>query len=226
MATMLLIEKADQPLSLVEDVMRLRLGEKRNPGSRQVRYDNLSAETKRDVQRSLLSEQRGLCAYCMGRITLKSMHIEHYHAQHAGTDSDDELSVRYDNMLAVCDGGRGLPYEQQTCDTHRRNDELSVNPWNDGDIRSIRYGSNGEMRSERAAVDFDIQWTLNLNEKRLVRNRRAALCALQQEMAVQIKKGRNLKVICRRYRRLYEVQNPRREYAGILLDYLSRKINK
>ena len=31
-------------------------------------YDNYAAEAKEDLRRVLVSEQRGLCCYCMGRI--------------------------------------------------------------------------------------------------------------------------------------------------------------
>lgn len=220
---MLLIEKRQPPKSLVEDVMRLRAGEAQNPGSHQVRYGNLDPKTKDDVEESLLEEQGWLCAYCMRRIDVKSMHIEHYHAQHAGTDEDDELSVRYDNMLAVCDGGRGMPRALQTCDTHRRNANLTVNPWDAGHIRSITYGSDGTIGSRDPDIDGDLRETLNLNVTMLRRNRATALDALKRHLIAKARGGKSFDTLCRRYLAMYRNQDKRTEYAGILLDYLQRK---
>lgn len=64
---MLYIEKKQEPEELIQ--------EKRKGLNC---YSDLSGKPKEAVQISLLEEQGCLCAYCMRRITLKDMQIEHY----------------------------------------------------------------------------------------------------------------------------------------------------
>lgn len=68
-------------------------------------YSNLSGKPKEAVQVSLLEEQGCLCAYCMRRISLENVQIEHYLPQHPQSENyDPALTIDYRNMLAVCSG--------------------------------------------------------------------------------------------------------------------------
>ena len=64
-------------------------------------YDNYAA--KDDLRNALVSEQRGLCCYCMGRIHNEptTMKIEHWwcRAHHSGEQ------LNYRNLLGACRGG-------------------------------------------------------------------------------------------------------------------------
>ena len=64
---MLYIEKGPAPEALTQ--------EKRNGVKR---YDELQTSTKDAIKMCLLTEQYHLCAYCMQRISLQDMSIEHY----------------------------------------------------------------------------------------------------------------------------------------------------
>lgn len=59
---------------------------------------------KEEIRQSLLEEQHYLCAYCMKRIKNDGLHttIEHWEPLSVNKDK----ALEYDNMLAVCDGGR------------------------------------------------------------------------------------------------------------------------
>lgn len=221
---MLLINKHSAPNSLISNVKRLRAGERTNSGSHQVQYRNLDSDVKHDIDAALLIEQGWLCAYCMSRITSATMHIEHYHAQHAGADDDDELSVRYDNMLAVCGGGEGNPRPQQTCDKHRGNEPLTVDPRREDHIRSITYKSDGTISSLNSDINKDLNVTLNLNMRQLKNDRAVALDTLKKQLLSHGSK--KFIDMCRYYAQQYESQQKKTEYAGILLDYLHRKLQR
>lgn len=129
---------------------------------------------KDDLRRALVTEQRGLCCYCMGRIRAKrtAMKIEHWQCQ--AHHSDRQLDYR--NLLASCNGGEGQPFHLQHCDTRKGDTDLEFNPA-DPDHRietRIRYELNGTVRSER---DFDDQLNevLNLNLPFLKNNRKGVL---------------------------------------------------
>ena len=69
------------------------------------RYEDLSGEPKKAVQQALLREQGAVCAYCMKRVSIGNLQIEHYIAQNPeDSDYDAALTIDYNNMLGVCTG--------------------------------------------------------------------------------------------------------------------------
>ena len=110
---MLYIEKSQEPAELTQA--------KRDGWSR---YEDLSGEPKKAVQQALLREQGEVCAYCMKRVSMGNLQIEHYIAQNPeDSDYDAALTIDYNNMLGVCTGnkfGTGAR-ERLTCDQHRGN---------------------------------------------------------------------------------------------------------
>lgn len=124
-------------------------------------YDNYGA--KDDLRNALVTEQRGLCCYCMGRIRSEpaSIKIEHWRCQ---KDHKDE-QLRYRNLLGACGGGHGQPPSLQHCDTKKGDKELKWNPANPmHHIESrIRYEPDGSIRSDEADLDCQLEHVLNLN---------------------------------------------------------------
>ena len=67
------------------------------------------------MYKALLKEQGYLCAYCMKKITEKTIHIEHWipqrHPQEGyleySQEDCDRFAIDYQNMLGVCPGGKG-----------------------------------------------------------------------------------------------------------------------
>ena len=136
---------------------------------------------KRKIQEVLCSEQFGLCAYCMCRISLETMRIEHFIPQ----SHNPQMGLDYKNMLAVCDGGEkynkdnGLKDKSNlSCDVYKGAALLSLNPSVKADYEQmkIRYSSDGKIHSDSFNNNFkkEIEEVLNLNVPRLKNMRKAA----------------------------------------------------
>ena len=146
---MILIKKKRIPSSLVEYKRTINAS-----------FDNLPREVKDRLRTSLLKEQGYICAYCMKKLEDDSskVKIEHYVAR------NEENELEYKNLLAVCKGNEGESFEKQTCDTRKGNKEIKINPQVNSDILTIRYTSNGEIKSNNSDYQRDFDETLNLND--------------------------------------------------------------
>lgn len=182
-------------------------------------FDNLPREIKDKLRTSLLKEQGYLCAYCMKKLEDDSskVKIEHYIAR------NEENELDYKNLLAVCKGNEGEPFERQTCDTRKGNKEIKINPQEKSDILTITYTSNGEIKSSNLDYQNDFDDILNLNDIfGLVKTRKEALDSLKRNLA---RKNTHLteEAIRRIYTRYLEAEI-KESYVGILLWYLQKKI--
>ena len=182
-------------------------------------FDNLPREIKDKLRTSLLKEQGYLCAYCMKKLEDDSskVKIEHYIAR------NEENELDYKNLLAVCKGNEGEPFERQTCDTRKGNKEIKINPQEKSDILTITYTSNGEIKSSNLDYQNDFDDTLNLNDIfGLVKTRKEALDSLKRNLA---RKNTHLtgETIKRIYTRYLEAE-VKESYVGILLWYLQRRM--
>lgn len=149
---MILIIKGSEPTSLTQYKKQAYAS-----------YDGLTQEVKDDIRDALLRDQKYICAYCMRRITnnRNTTKIEHWVAQSEIETEQGKLD--YKIMLAVCDGCRGSRDEYTTCDEHRHNKELYVNPLDEKMIATIYYDRNGFIHSKDSQIDKDLNETLNLN---------------------------------------------------------------
>ena len=182
-------------------------------------FDNLPREIKDKLRTSLLKEQGYLCAYCMKKLEDDSskVKIEHYIAR------NEENELDYKNLLAVCKGNEGEPFERQTCDTRKGNKEIKINPQEKSDILTITYTSNGEIKSSNLDYQNDFDDILNLNDIfGLVKTRKEALDSLKRNLA---RKNTHLteEAIRRIYTRYLEAEI-KESYVGILLWYLQRRM--
>ena len=178
-------------------------------------FDNQPSKVKEDLRKSLLEEQGYICAYCMKRIEESAdIKIEHYEAR----NSTNELS--YKNLLAVCKGNKGSSKERQTCDTKKGNRVLHIDPQKIGDISTIFFTRNGEVKSTNLLFQKDLDEVLNLNDKfgNLISARKSALKALQKKITPM-----NKNQIEKLYNKLKSAER-KIEYVGILLWYLKKKI--
>lgn len=150
-------------------------------------YENLP---KDDIRNSLLAEQGHICCYCMKRIPqygkTPGSKIEHFLCQE--DYSQEELS--YGNMLLACLGNEGSPKRLQTCDTKKRNLNLTHSPCNQ--VRNIedliRYKPNGEIYSTDQTFNTELEEVLNLNVKNLVDNRRVFYEEVQNRIRIEGKR--------------------------------------
>ena len=139
-------------------------------------YDNYSA--KDDLRRALVTEQKGLCCYCMGRIYAEGslMKIEHWKCQahHSGEQ------LNYQNLLGACLGGQGPREHQHHCDTRKGKRDLK---WNPADRMHhietrIRYELDGSIHADDADFNGQLTDVLNLNLPKLKNNRKGVLRAV------------------------------------------------
>lgn len=139
-------------------------------------FDNY--RDKNTLRQALVSEQRGLCCYCMGRIHPKSnsMKIEHWRsrAQFPGEQ------LKYQNLLGSCPGGQGQPASKQHCDTKKGDRNLKWNPSNRAhNVEAlVRYETDGSIRANDVDFDHQIDRVLNLNLAALKNNRKNVLNAI------------------------------------------------
>ena len=139
-------------------------------------YNNYQA--KDELRQSLVSEQRGLCCYCMARIhgEPSKMKIEHWRCQRCYR----EKQLDYRNLLAACMGGEGQPRHRQHCDTSKGDRDLEWNPADPAHHieTRIRYGLDGTVHGDEARLDEHLNDVLNLNLPMLRNNRKRLLDAV------------------------------------------------
>lgn len=130
---------------------------------------------KDGLRESLVTEQRGLCCYCMFRIDADphAMKIEHWQSQTRFANHQ----LDYSNLLGACLGGKGKPSKLQHCDTRKGKVSLSKNPASAAhDVeRIIKYDSDGTIRSTDPVFDVEINEVLNLNDAPWLKANRAAV---------------------------------------------------
>ena len=182
---------------------------------------------KADIRESLLREQGFLCAYCMRRIDQEHTRIEHWKPE---AELSELEKLDYSNMLAVCyENSEGLPEKDQTCDTRKGQQEITVDPRRETHIATIGYQKGtGFIFSENEVIDADLNERLNLNctKQSLPENRRAVLRRVIQEMSERQKTGNWKTADIARMIRIYSEADEtgrKKEYAGIVLWYLKRK---
>lgn len=137
-------------------------------------YDNYA--DKQSLRESLVAEQRGICCYCMSRITADpgKMKVEHWQSQANFPDQQ----LEYANLLGACSGGEGKPPKRQHCDTRKGLQPLSLNPAAPAhDVeRILHYDADGAIRSSDSQFDKELNEILNLNDAPWLKaNRKAAL---------------------------------------------------
>lgn len=183
---------------------------------------------KDDVRKKLLEEQGYLCAYCMRRIDKEHMKIEHWYPEDKLTDIE---RLNYQNMLGACLGHiEGTKGFEDTCDTHKGNSLIKVNPLDKSTLTHIQYKSaTGAIYSDDEDIQRDVDKTLNLNAERhlLKENRKELLNTLIAEMRKMQKQGTWNRKMLETTRARYEsadVDGKKKEYAGVALWYLDKRL--
>jgi uncharacterized protein (TIGR02646 family) len=134
--------------------------------------------SKEDVRIALIKEQKGLCAYCNGRISndwnkelgKPKTGIEHYKSR----EEHSHLQLEYANMLGVCNGvSTDSNNAVQHCDTSRGSKALTIDPLSISCEKSISYSTDGKIKSTNTAIQSDFDDILKLNISLLKRERRS-----------------------------------------------------
>lgn len=133
---------------------------------------------KQELRRALLREQGGLCCYCMNRIDLATMKVEHLRPQH----SHPGQQLEHRNLLAACPGGQQHPThagcDVTHCDTHKGARPIELDPVA-GVQHRVRYGFvEGRIFGRDPAAERDLDEALNLNAPHLRRLRQQVIAGL------------------------------------------------
>ncbi len=197
-------------------------------------YEDLAGNVRDAIRKQLYEEQGGICGYCMRRIQYEELEklvpiikIEHYTPRHPKeNERSNESTIDYRNMILVCDGNSGSKKNAQTCDTHKGNTPITVNPFDIKTINKIKYKRNGLIYSADVDINRDLNETLNLNcdAVSLPDNREAALRSLQTKIKKDLKNKQGDSAYWDDLYHKINDKNPKMEYVGILLDYLQNKI--
>jgi uncharacterized protein (TIGR02646 family) len=149
------------------------------------------------LRAQLVTEQRGLCAFCGARIVndplkMKIAHWKPRLLEGVTPDGDKTYpnlpnQLDYWNLLGACKGNEGQPPPKQHCDTHQGNSALTKNPADpahqieeiisfltDGSIASSDAQFNQELGRKKGDEEFE-RGVLNLNLPFIRNNRKAAL---------------------------------------------------
>lgn len=204
------IQKGREPKELLE--YRLKLGSV---------YDGDASFTpvKAKIREYLLAEQGHLCAYCMQRIYVDTMKIEHWQCQ----DRYPDTQLDYKNILGVCPGNEGQPPKNQTCDTRKGNDDLKYNPANPTHSidSQIKYLGGGEILADDPEFNQQLNTVLNLNFSRLIKNRKEAIDKMLERLGE--KEGRRTPVQIQKILEDYRDRQP--PYYGVAIYFLTKRLN-
>lgn len=189
-------------------------------------YDGpLFTTVKDQIRENLLNEQGHLCAYCMQRIQANSMKVEHWHCQ----DKYPTEQLNYSNMIGACYGNEKQTYNKQTCDTHKRNDDILFNPANRTHHArlKIRYSGDGKISSDDPVFNDQLENVLNLNWVRLKENRKGVWDAVTNILSrtTGACTRPQLQELVTRWSKP-DSDGMMKEYCDVAIYYLTKKLNK
>lgn len=221
---MIVVKRGKEPNSL----LKFR---KENPDAD---YEDLPTDVLKNIRKQMWEEQRCLCAYCMKKIDIPSgVRIEHCRPRHpkGEQEHDKKATLDFKWMLGVCYGNsleKGVKPEDTTCDAHRGNTELTVNPFDELSVRKIKYKTDGSIYSDDTEINKDVTETLNLNCQALSlpETRRRVLEKLQGKIRKKCE-GKSQDAFMRELKRTYESLVQERNltpYCGIIISWLESKL--
>lgn len=185
--------------------------------------------TEKDVVRERLLEDQGyLCCYCMRRIDMAGMKVEHF-LPRGGPDGDPRREIDWSNLLGACDGNEGQRRSEQTCDTRKGSKKLVLDPREAKHMQKVRYLADGILKVGRNDHELqkDVDEILNLNSKVLVRSRKNALDGFLLGLAKRL--GEKGSWPAGKLERELNAQRSKTrfiEYFGILEKWLERQIDR
>ena len=200
-------------------------------------YEQMDKDVRDELLERLLQEQGHICAYCMKKIPEKRklpvgvvpVTIEHWLPRNPDDKKDVGQGLDYKNMFAVCSGNRGCGCkEKMTCDAHRSNEPIKIDPRNVNTLRGITYTSSGRIRSSDEEVDKDINERLNLNSdsSSLPENRKRVLQTLIDDVRKKHTTG-DISLYCkRRSEQIRGLNDPKMPYVGIVIWWLEKHIKE
>lgn len=198
-------------------------------------YRELRSDVKLAIREQLVIDQGSICAYCMRRISAceekTKATIEHFIPQKR--DGDDEGSLDYNNMYAVCDETKKGLGSEIGCDKSRGNRPLRINPARQSDIDTIYYKADGKICSSDPDINKDLDLVLNLNseERLLPKSRKRVWETIESDLRKLhcAKPNGNKSIIHKLERRIQSLESFRTEkpeFAGLLIWRYKKHVKK
>ena len=223
---MIVVKRGKEPNSLLEF-------RKKNPDAD---YEDMPSSVRADVRHQNRNEQKQHGADCMRRLDSPSVvRIEHCRPRHPKDEivHDKKATLDFKWMLGVCYGNslvKGVKDEDMTCDAHRKNTELTINPFDEVSVRKIKYKADGSIYSEDEEINKDVTDTLNLNcpALSLPLTRKKVLSEAQKRI-VQKCAGKSQDAYVHELERTYTSLVQERNltpYCGIIISWLEGKLKK
>ncbi|MFA8451404.1 MAG: retron system putative HNH endonuclease [Bacteroidales bacterium] len=155
------------------------------------RYDGGSLK-KNEIQEQLLNEQKGLCAYCMKRISAPLNKTPHLNIEHILCRTHyPNKELDYLNMVGVCLGNSDKKNAELHCDKSKDSSKhhyllKKLIPTTEDVESFFKFTKNGKMIpvSEDIDIQRDIQRdidALNLNEFYTKKNRENIIIKLEND---------------------------------------------
>lgn len=123
---------------------------------------------------------------------------------------------------------RGVKPEDKTCDAHRGNTELTVNPFDELSVRKIKYKTDGRIYSDDADINKDVTETLNLNCEAVSLPETRKRVLMEEKSRIMRKcKGKSQDAFIRELERTYEGLVQKRNltpYCGIIISWIESKL--
>ena len=215
------IKKDQEPLSLTNYRLTIPSGSKINIEN----YNNY--REKNDLRQSLLTEQGYICCYCMQRISINNMKIEHWKPQ----TKYRELQLDYKNLLGACKGGEGSSPQSQHCDTKKGDEEITISPLDNHKNCEglVKYRANGQIYSEDETINNELDKVLNLNMQTLVVNRREVITLVIKELQRNYPTGTwTAATLNREIKKWNEKKGDGkyRPYCQIVVHHLNKKLSR
>ena len=195
---------------------------------------NTPTDVLKDIREQMWEEQRGLCAYCMKKMDdPRAVRIEHCRPRHPQDEQehDKKSTLDFKWMLGVCYGNsvvRGVKPEDKTCDAHKGNTELTVNPFDEMSVRKIKYKADGSIYSDDTEINKDVTETLNLNCQALSLPQTRKNVLMAEKIRIMKKcKGKSQDAFIRELERTYVSLVQERNltpYCGIIISWLESKL--
>lgn len=222
---MIVVQRGKEPGSLLEF-------RKQNPDAD---YEtDMPTNVLKDIREQMWEEQRHLCAYCMKKIDNPGVvRIEHCRSRHPQNEEkhDKKATLDFKWMLGVCYGNslkKGVKPEDTTCDAHRGNTELTINPFDKMSVRKIKYKADGSIYSNDVEINRDVTETLNLNCQAISLPQTRKNVLLTEKRRIMEKcKGKSQDAFMRELERTYASLVQERNltpYCGIIISWLESKL--
>lgn len=220
---MIVVKRGKEPNSLLQF-------RKRYPDAD---YEDMPSHVLKDIREQMWEEQRHLCAYCMRKIDSPGVErIEHCRPRHPSDEKehDKKATLDFKWMLGVCYGNsllKGVKPEDRTCDAHRGNTELAVNPFDELSVRKIKYKTDGSIYSDDADINRDVTETLNLNCEAISLPETRKRILMEEKNRIMRKcKGKSQEVFMQELARTYESMVHEwnlTPYCGIIISWLESR---